>query len=348
TYGEWVSLPSGRFGWSPYSRAGWAPYTHGHWEWYPGFGWTWISGDPWGWLTDHCGQWDFDSSFGWYWMNPMFGCGFWDASLVDWYIGPGWIGWAPIGHGHRPPRPHPPGGGAPLRAPQPGPRPHPLSPARQIVAVPTAVVQNRQMITPQMVNHLEPNAENMIEKPPFEPNPRTASVATSPALGAGTKSTSSTTAAAATPAPAKVAGSGMGFASHHASAPSTILMGGNAAAESLLLANHGFHSGHQPLRAIGGTTLGGRYDVNGSPGEFRGHTFMGKGTNDGTARMSGPAGGPNTSHAAGGSVAIAPHGQSGGSARGGSFSRGSAPGGGAVRGGGVSSGGGHSGGGGSV
>src|SRR5208337_2304643 len=117
TYGEWIALPGGRFGWSPYARAGWSPYTVGMWQLYPGLGWTWISGEPWGWLPYHCGLWDYDASFGWYWMDPMFGCGLWGASLVNWYSGPGWIGWAPKvvarppgtgGPGH--PRPGPPGG----------------------------------------------------------------------------------------------------------------------------------------------------------------------------------------------------------------------------------------------
>ena len=143
TYGEWVGLPGGRFGWSPYARAGWSPYTNGQWGWYPGFGWTWISGEPWGWLPYHCGLWDFDSSFGWYWMDPMFGCGLWGASLVNWYAGPGWIGWAPKGGpGH--PRPVPPGRG------HPGPVPGRSSVLpRGIVTVPTSVVQNRQLITPR-------------------------------------------------------------------------------------------------------------------------------------------------------------------------------------------------------
>jgi hypothetical protein len=348
TYGEWASLPGGRFGWSPYSRAGWAPYTHGHWEWYPGLGWTWVSGEPWGWLTDHCGQWDFDSSFGWYWMNPMFGCGFWNASLVNWYMGPGWIGWVP--RGPAPPWPQPPGGGRP-KPPQPGPRPHPGQPARGIVTVPTAVVQNRQMITPQMVNRVEPTEGSMIEHPPFEPSPRTTSAATPPALSAGTLPTSNTPAVMATPASAKVARAGLGFASHHASAPSTILMGGDPAKESLLLAHHGSHSGREPLRAAEGTTLGGRYAVHGSPGEFRGNAFSGRGKNGGASGRSGPTG----LRAAGGSVAIMSHGQGGGSSRSGGFSGGGSPGGGhfsggggsaGAGGGGGSSGGGHSGGGG--
>ncbi len=71
TYGEWVGISGGGYGWSPYAQAGWSPYTNGQWEWYPGFGWTWISGEPWGWLTDHCGTWDIDPQVGWYWMNPL-------------------------------------------------------------------------------------------------------------------------------------------------------------------------------------------------------------------------------------------------------------------------------------
>ena len=61
TYGEWVTLPGNRFGWSPYAPAGWSPYTYGMWNSYGGMGWTWISADPWGWVTDHCGMWDFDT-----------------------------------------------------------------------------------------------------------------------------------------------------------------------------------------------------------------------------------------------------------------------------------------------
>jgi ferric-dicitrate binding protein FerR (iron transport regulator) len=332
TYGEWVNLPGGRFGWSPYAQAGWSPYTNGQWQWYPGFGWTWVAGEPWGWLPYHCGLWDYDASFGWYWMDPMFGCGLWGASMVNWYMGPGWIGWAPMGPSH--PRPVPPGGGPP-RPPHPGPGPRPGQIAKEIVTVPTAVVQNRQAITPQLVNHVAPTAGSMIESPPFEPNPRPTSAANSPAPAAGTNSISKTTAATGTPAFAQGAGSGRGFALHPASAPSTILMAGDAGKESLLLANHGFHSGHQPLRAAQGATLGGRYAVNNFPGEFRGNSPLGGGKNGSPSGASSRGGGIFTSHSSGGSAAvIASHGSSGG---------GSSGGGGSVS----SGGGGHSGGGGS-
>jgi len=350
TYGEWIALPGGRFGWSPYARAGWSPYTHGQWGLYPGLGWTWISGEPWGWLPYHCGLWDYDASFGWYWMNPMFGCGLWGASLVNWYGGSGWIGWAPKGG----PGPPGTGGPGPPRRGHPGPIPLSGHFPRGIVTVPTSVVQNRQLITPQTVSHMLPTTGSMIEHPPFEPGPRPTSAASSPALSAGTTSKSNTTTAAAPPVPAPIGGGRLGFASHRASAPSTILMGGDAAKESALLAEHHFHSGREPLRAIGGTTLGGRYPVRGSTGEFRGTAFRGGEKNGGASGKNGPLVGPTVSHSAGGSGAIImSHGQGGGSSHGGGYSGGgvgSSSGGGRSGGGGVSvSGGGgaaHSGGGG--
>jgi ferric-dicitrate binding protein FerR (iron transport regulator) len=350
TYGEWVSLSGGRFGWSPYAGAGWSPYSNGYWNWFSGFGWTWVPAEPWGWLTDHCGAWDFDSSFGWYWMNPMFGCGTWYPSLVNWYGGPGWIGWRPRGPGHRPPG-LPPHGGPPVRR-NPGAgsalNARPALLARQIVTVPTAVIQNRQMITPQIVNRVEPTAGSLIERPTFESSLRTISPTASHPMNPGAASANPAITATAAPTAAHAGGTKQGFA-NHAAAPPTILMGGNAAIESALLANHSFNSGRQPLRAIGGTTLGGHFDVHASPGEARGHTVIGIGANGAATRISMPASTPNAFHAAGGSVAVVPHGQGGNSSRGG-FSPGirsaggSSSGGHAGGGGSYSSGGGHSGG----
>jgi ferric-dicitrate binding protein FerR (iron transport regulator) len=350
TYGEWIALSRGRFGWSPYARAGWSPYTNGRWEWYPGFGWTWISGEPWGWLPFHCGLWDYDASFGWYWMNPMFGCGFWEASLVDWYAGPGWIGWAPTGQPGQPgaggpgqprtggpgqPPPLPPGRGHPGPVP-PGPGPHPGQFPRGIVTVPTSVVQNRQLITPQTMSQTPPTEGSLIVRPPFEPAPLPTSAASSPAPGAGTTPKGNTAVATAPPAP--ISGPRPGFAWRHASAPSTILMRGDAAKEGALLAEHHLHSGREPLRAIEGTTLGGRYPVRASTGEFRGDAFRAGEKKGVTIGKNGPLVGPTVSHSAGRSGAsIMAHGQAAGGSRGGGYS-----------GGGSSSGGGRSGGGGNV
>ncbi len=351
TYGEWIALPGRRFGWSPYAPVGWSPYTYGQWGWYPGLGWTWISGEPWGWLPYHCGLWDFDASFGWYWMEPMFGCGLWGPSLVNWYSGPGWMGWAPTvagppgitrSPGH--PGPHPPGGGHPGPVPVLGHLP------KGLVTVPTGVVQNRQLITPQTVNPVTPTVANMIEQPPFEPSPRPTSAPSSPAPGAVTTSKGNTTVAAAPPAP--ISGPRPGFAWRHASAPSTILMRGDAAKESALLAEHHLHSGREPLRAVEGATLGGSYPVRASTGEFRGNAFGGGEKKGGASGKNGPLVGPTVSRGAGGSGAsIMAHGQGGGNSRGGGYSGGGSSSGGGRSGGGggtVSAGGGaaHSGGGG--
>ena len=313
TYGEWIALPDGRLGWSPYAQAGWSPYTYGQWGWYPGLGLTWNSAEPWGWLPYHCGLWDYDASFGWYWMDPMFGCGLWGGSLVNWYAGPGWVGWAPkVGPGHR--RPGPPGGGG-------HPRPVPVqgNSPRGIVTVPASVVQNRQLITPQIVSHVPVTVANMIEHPPFEPGPPSTRAASSPALSVGTTSKNNTATGAAPPATAPIIASGRGFAWRPASAPSTILVGGDAAKESPLLAEHHFHFGREPLRVIGGATLGGRYPVRASTGEFRGNAFGRGEKNGGASGKNGPRGGP----AVGGSGAvIIAHGQGGGGSHGGGGSQG--------------------------
>ena len=311
TYGEWVTLPGNRFGWSPYAPVGWSPYSYGMWQSYPGMGLTWISGDPWGWVTDHCGFWDFDSTFGWYWMNPMFGCGMWYPSFVNWYGGPGWIGWQPEHPRHLPPgRPRP--GAAPLQ----------IRSTREIVKVPASVFQKGQMITAQVVTHVPATAGNRIEEPAFEPGQRTTS-------------TSNPSTAMAPRAPSGAPASGLGIGSIHATAPPTVLMGGDTATESVLLSSHGFRSGREPLRAAQGATLGGRYHVSGATGEFRGSAGTGGGL-FGRGGAGGRNGGPviSSGRSGGSGVSVASHGSSGG----GGGSRGG--------GGGASSGGGFSGGGG--
>jgi len=325
TYGEWVTLPGNRFGWSPYAPAGWSPYTYGMWNSYGGMGWTWISADPWGWVTDHCGMWDFDQTFGWYWMNPMFGCGLWYPSLVNWFGGPGWYGWAPIQPGH--PR-VPPG-----RPRLPGVGPLTSQRSLRIVKVPASVIQKGQMVTAQVVTRVPATDANKIEQPPAEESPRTTFASNANAAMPGR------------PAPQE-AQPGFG----HATAPATVLMGGEEATEGSLLAHHGLlgAGAHAPLRTALGTTLGGRYPVSGSAGEFRGSAATGGGWHGHSGNSGGRGGGPIISGRSGGSgVVVASHGSSGGGSSGGG-GKGSASGGGGgfSGGGGVSaSAGGHSGGG---
>jgi hypothetical protein len=309
TYGEWVRIPGRGLAWSPYAQAGWSPYSFGTWQWYPGFGWVWASGEPWGWLPYHCGQWFDDFSFGWYWMMPMDGCMFWEPSLVTWFRGPGWIGWAPSSGVSRPGGFRPPSGkGNPV---QPPPfHPSPVSPdrssgsgnslvaGRNVTAVPTSVFQNRQMVTPDLVEHVPAGAGNRIEPPPFEPAGRSASTVVSPG-------------------PTPAAASGKGLAMHHSAAPPTILMGGDPGKESALLVGLHPRSRNEPLRARGGATLGGKYMVRGSTGEFRGERFKGGGVIGGGARAGGTGGGAAVvSHASSGGGAS--HAASGGGVTGGS------------------------------
>jgi len=95
SYGNWVSLPGYGSGWAPNVGMGWAPFTMGRWSWYPSMGYTWISNEPWGWLPYHYGAWIFDPNFGWCWI-PMGGFANWSAAPVNWYRGPGWVGWSPM------------------------------------------------------------------------------------------------------------------------------------------------------------------------------------------------------------------------------------------------------------
>jgi hypothetical protein len=108
SYGNWYSLPGYGYGWCPMVDYGWAPFTMGRWCWYPGFGYVWIGAEPWGWLPYHYGSWIYDLAFGWCWLPGGFG--YWSPGIVNWYEGPGWVGWSP-----RSPRA---GGGQP-NCPQP-------------------------------------------------------------------------------------------------------------------------------------------------------------------------------------------------------------------------------------
>ncbi len=94
-YGSWSNIPGYGYGWMPTVAMGWSPYSMGRWCWYPNFGYTWISYEPWGWLPYHYGSWNFIPGYGWSWFPGSFAM--WSPALVNWYQGPGWIGWSPLG-----------------------------------------------------------------------------------------------------------------------------------------------------------------------------------------------------------------------------------------------------------
>jgi hypothetical protein len=270
-YGEWARFPGYGLGWAPYVPLGWTPYSMGLWAYYPGFGPTWISSEPWGWLPYHCGWWNFDSFFGWFWMPGA--CGYWQPALVTWYTGPGWVGWEPAPQPAPTPNPHPvhgqPGPGRPVHG-----RPGLIS----VTAVPTSVIQNGEMITPKLVTHVRSAEGTLVARPSFQ----------APSLPA-----IRLTAGTETPPPAP----GSLSLPRGTPAPTTILMGGNAAKEKALIETHpgfwgrllGTSPSSQPLRAREGSTLGGRYAVGGSLGEFRGGAFTHGGGNPGMRGMTEPA-----------------------------------------------------------
>lgn len=107
-YGDWYSYPSYGYVWRPRAHRGWCPYVEGHWRHHHGRGHVWISREPWGWLPYHYGGWVYINGIGWVW-SPQ-GLGVWSPATVNWYQGPGWVGWSPrpprgfTGHHHCPPQ----------------------------------------------------------------------------------------------------------------------------------------------------------------------------------------------------------------------------------------------------
>jgi len=287
-YGEWANIPGYGLGWAPYESFGWSPYLAGLWNWYPSFGWTWISGEPWGWLPYHYGLWNYDASMGWFWM-PGDEFDFWSPALVSWYMGPGWIGWAPYGA-------IVPAGYSP------------------VTTVPTGSFQSGQPVNPSNVTRLRPGQGTPINRPPFR--------GTQLAMLSGTPLAASVALPGRTTASAQSSMTATSGFRAHSAAPATVLMGGDAASEHALLSVH--HSAlarfwgvsEQPLRAQMGTTLGGRLRVSSPTGElgaFHGvHEFGG----------SRPSVGFGAPHVLGGergfggrSVSVMPHASEMGSAR---------------------------------
>ena len=95
-HGNWANY--GRYGhvWVPDASVGWAPFRNGRWT-YLSSGLTWVSHEPWGWLPYHYGNWIYYQPVGrWAWMPGGFNR--WHPSLVDFYWGSGYVGWAPRGY----------------------------------------------------------------------------------------------------------------------------------------------------------------------------------------------------------------------------------------------------------
>ena len=90
--GRWVAVPNYGEVWQPLGVSlSWRPYSNGHWVWTDD-GWMWVSYNPWGAITDHYGRWIYESNDGWVWVPGAV----WAPAWVSWYVGPTYIGWAPL------------------------------------------------------------------------------------------------------------------------------------------------------------------------------------------------------------------------------------------------------------
>ncbi len=230
TYGDWAYFPGYGYGWAPYEPMGWSPYSVGMWDWYSPFGWTWIGGEPWGWLPYHYGLWNYDAMFGWFWIPGSFGM--WSPALVNWYAGPGWIGWLPAGCQY----------------------------GTGITAVSTAALQSSGLISP---HHLIPvhswEGRRLTSQPSFQPHQET--MLSGVPLAHNHISLSLAQPEHSLPLQAS-------FRSRPG--PVTVLMGGSPSSERTLLNSHQSFwartfggSQPQPLRARLGAALGGVRPVGG-------------------------------------------------------------------------------------
>jgi hypothetical protein len=265
----WGDLDAyGEWGFFPGFGYGWSPFASAGWSPYSMGMWSWYPGMGYTWISGEPWGW-MPYHFGNWNFSPGFGW-FWMMGNADAAWSPALVSWY-SGPGWI--------GWAPLGAF--GAMGLPL-----VTTVPGGTIQNGLMISPQNVSHLPLTAGTRIRSMPFQP-------------GAG---------AMLSGAPLSGGGDEV-FTPHagttHMMAPTSILMGGDAAKEQALQEGH---SAHQPLRVRLGTTLGGHYAVGGAVGEFRGDAFAGTNDGRGAKGMKGPQepefsrGGPSSG------PALLPHG----------------------------------------
>lgn len=93
-YGEWLEADGTR-AWRPSANVvgdDFQPYaTNGQWL-STDYGWYFQSDYSWGWAPFHYGRWAMDATLGWIWIPGTV----WAPAWVDWRMGGGYIGWAPL------------------------------------------------------------------------------------------------------------------------------------------------------------------------------------------------------------------------------------------------------------
>ena len=158
-YGTWSYFDGYGYGWVPDAMGPWSPYGFGQWSFYPSFGYTWLSYEPWGWLPYHFGGWGFDPLFGWAWFPGNYWG--WSPAVVNWYSGPGWVGWVP--------RPPVTGGGLGAGRLPPA-KPCPAGASNCVKAVSVATLQRGGPILPQQFLKVKPGEAVPVTAPPVEPS----------------------------------------------------------------------------------------------------------------------------------------------------------------------------------
>ena len=274
---------------------GWSDLdAYGEWAMYPGFGYGWSPFAAMGWSPYTLGMWGWYPGLGntwisgepWGWLPYHYGMWNFLPDFGWFWIPGGFAFWSPAlvswytGPGWV--------GWAPLGLnPQQGM-------LRAVTTISGTAIQTGQIITPQTVGHVGFSQATLTQRPPFQPG--AGATLTGTPLAAGT----------AMPFSARAGSS-------HALAPSSILMGVEGDKESALLRGHPLR---EPLRMRLGTTLGGRYAVGGTVGEFRGDAFEGmdrRGGMEAMDRKGGMDGFPASRHPgpdSGPRLNILPHGQS--------------------------------------
>ncbi|MCU0256565.1 MAG: FecR domain-containing protein [Vicinamibacterales bacterium] len=96
-YGTWDYEPDYGNVWYPSVSVDWRPYSVGYWDRVGAYGYYWIGGDPWAWPTHHYGRWGYRAGR-WFWVPRRV----WAPAWVSWSVGPGYVGWCPLGYDNLP------------------------------------------------------------------------------------------------------------------------------------------------------------------------------------------------------------------------------------------------------
>jgi hypothetical protein len=96
-YGTWDYEPDYGQVWYPSVTTDWRPYSVGYWDRVGAYGYYWVGADAWAWPTHYYGRWGYAGGR-WFWAPGSV----WGPAWVSWAVGPGYVGWCPLGYDNRP------------------------------------------------------------------------------------------------------------------------------------------------------------------------------------------------------------------------------------------------------